>query len=476
MRGQGGFFLIFLFSLTISLLQSCSKEVPEEMMVGECFLPPTAEEEPNSQVRFLEANEGFSFSCQEALRVISYVERVHLAGEGIATVPLLQQGFRGIIASGRFSTPFFRVNTDKSSHRDYIENHIAFHLFPNQEEKLEGEISGLEKKEDLCSTAVTVVSELGTGLSKGSQDMKPYLLPLLLKSLVRNFVGSLDPHSRFYENLEYHYLITKREEEAKVVNTVAPLDKAYEGDGIVVQQLVHDEKAILAMELLEFKADTAEKFKEVYLGYYNRQEKITDLVIDLRRNQGGDAFVVADLLDLFLKKGLIHYMRERTMNGWQPYLHYATPGNELPGISDVDITILMSRVSASSAETFASAMQDYKRAVIVGERSFGKGTGQRNEFLRKLPVESKSCSILKLTQLEVFSPKGTPLQKRGVIPDVSFPKREEPQSYTLESAYPNALVAPSPIQTDFEEANALGNERWQKLKLEASSLIEEVSF
>ena len=104
------------------------------------------------------------------------------------------------------------------------------------------------------------------------------------------------------------------------------------------------------------------------------------------------------------------------------------------------MVVLINRASASASEIFAAALQDYGRAVVVGERSFGKGTVQS-----LIPIDNyaennteHSLGQLKLTLSQFFRINGGSTQNRGVIPDIRFPERAGADSYG-ESEYENAL-------------------------------------
>jgi carboxyl-terminal processing protease len=140
------------------------------------------------------------------------------------------------------------------------------------------------------------------------------------------------------------------------------------------------------------------------------------LVLDLRGNPGGLLGVAIDVCDRFLDDGVIVSTRRRGSGGAvvvEP--RRATPGSTLAG---VPIAVLIDGLTASAAEIVAACLQDHGRAVIVGSRSFGKGTVQSI-----IPL-SDGRRLLKLTTAEYVRPDETSVQRRGgepgwgVAPDV----------------------------------------------------------
>lgn len=132
------------------------------------------------------------------------------------------------------------------------------------------------------------------------------------------------------------------------------------------------------------------------------------LVIDLRGNPGGVLQGAIEMADGFLDEGLIVTTRGR--NATMQMEFEARPGQWLPG---VPILILVDRGTASASEVFAGALQDHGRAVVVGERSFGKGSVQS-----VLPL--RNGGGIKLTTARYYTPSGRSIQAEGIEPDVVY--------------------------------------------------------
>jgi len=133
-------------------------------------------------------------------------------------------------------------------------------------------------------------------------------------------------------------------------------------------------------------------------------------VIDLRSNPGGLLDQAIDVSDIFLERGEIVSQRGREKNDIER--RFATPGDLAHGLP---IIVLVDAGSASAAEIVAGALQDQKRALVMGERSFGKGSVQT-------VIELSDDTALKLTTARYFTPSGRSVQEGGINPDLVVPQ------------------------------------------------------
>ncbi len=137
-------------------------------------------------------------------------------------------------------------------------------------------------------------------------------------------------------------------------------------------------------------------------------EKLRGLVLDLRNNPGGVLNGAVGVSDAFLEQGLIVYTEGRIDDSSMKYS--ATPGDALNG---APLVILVNGGSASASEIVAGAMQDHKRGIIMGFKTFGKGSVQTIQELR-------NGSAVKLTTAQYFTPKGRSIQAEGISPDITL--------------------------------------------------------
>ncbi|HDN69040.1 MAG TPA: S41 family peptidase, partial [Gammaproteobacteria bacterium] len=132
------------------------------------------------------------------------------------------------------------------------------------------------------------------------------------------------------------------------------------------------------------------------------------LVLDLRNNPGGVVNGAVAVSDAFLKKGMIVYTEGRIADSRLRF--NATPDDVIDG---APLVVLVNQGSASASEIVAGALQDHKRAIIVGVQTFGKGSVQTI-----LPLSSDSA--LKLTTARYYTPSGRSIQAEGITPDIEL--------------------------------------------------------
>ncbi|MEZ5707925.1 MAG: S41 family peptidase [Blastomonas sp.] len=137
-------------------------------------------------------------------------------------------------------------------------------------------------------------------------------------------------------------------------------------------------------------------------------------VLDLRSNPGGLLDEAVAVSDVFLEKGEIVSQRGRHRGDIERF--YARPGDSAKGLP---VIVLVDSGSASASEIVAGALQDHHRALIMGERSFGKGSVQT-----LLPLSRTTA--LKLTTARYFTPSGRSVQEGGISPDIAVPQISDP--------------------------------------------------
>lgn len=162
-------------------------------------------------------------------------------------------------------------------------------------------------------------------------------------------------------------------------------------------------------------------------------QKVDGVVIDLRNNGGGALTEATALSGLFISSGPVvqvrdSYGRVKVNSDSDNQVFFNGP-----------LTVLINRYSASASEIFAAAMQDYGRAVVLGEQSFGKGTVQQHRSLNHLyDLFDKPLGHVQYTIQKFYRINGGSTQNLGVVPDISFPTAVDP-SETGESVEDNAL-------------------------------------
>jgi carboxyl-terminal processing protease len=164
-------------------------------------------------------------------------------------------------------------------------------------------------------------------------------------------------------------------------------------------------------------------------------------VLDLRSNPGGLLDQAVALSDLFLERGEVVSQRGRRRTDIERY--YAQPGDAAGGRPMV---VLIDSGSASASEIVAGALQEHRRALVLGERSFGKGSVQT-----LVPLGSGQTA-LRLTTARYFTPSGRSVQEGGITPDIMVPQLSDPDYRTRnrvrESDLRRHLVNETGVQED----------------------------
>jgi carboxyl-terminal processing protease len=163
-----------------------------------------------------------------------------------------------------------------------------------------------------------------------------------------------------------------------------------------------------------------------------KNEGVKGIIVDLRGNGGGSLTEATLLTGLFIDKGPVVQIR---------YANRVSVNRDTDGVVHYDgpLSVLVDRYSASASEIFAAALQDYNRALIVGEQTFGKGTVQQHRGLGRIydlyenPLGSVQFTIAKFYRID-----GGSTQHKGVVPDILLPSAIDPAEWG-ESQEENAL-------------------------------------
>ncbi len=142
------------------------------------------------------------------------------------------------------------------------------------------------------------------------------------------------------------------------------------------------------------------------------KNELKGLVLDLRNNPGGVLSAAADVSDAFIDEGKLVYTQGRIANS--DFEFNAKPGDIMNGSP---VVVLINSGSASASEIVAGALQDHKRAVVMGSKSFGKGSVQTIQELR-------SGGAVKITTARYFTPSGRSIQGEGITPDIILDRYE----------------------------------------------------
>lgn len=228
------------------------------------------------------------------------------------------------------------------------------------------------------------------------------------------------------------------------------------------------------VRISSFQSATGDNLKESLAALKKENNgNLSGLVLDLRNNPGGVLNAAVEVSDAFLKSGLIVYTKGRIANS---EMRFNAAPDDL--IDDAPMVVLINAGSASASEIVAGALQDSKRAIIMGEKSFGKGSVQTI-----LPTSNGAA--VKLTTARYYTPSGRSIQAEGIEPDIALaqmklealdksdfkPVKEADLSNHLQ----NAKEKPA-AQTDADNKDKAATETKDYALNEALNLLKGISI
>ncbi len=175
------------------------------------------------------------------------------------------------------------------------------------------------------------------------------------------------------------------------------------------------EPGFLYARIAQFQNGTGEDLAEAMARNEPDDGAVKGLVLDLRNNPGGLLGQAVSVSDLFLDSGLIVYTDGRLERQKQKF-----SATREDSRTDFPMVVLVNGGTASASEIVAGALQDHKRALIVGARTFGKGLVQTI-----LPLDDRSA--LRLTTAEYFTPNGRSIHETGIRPDIVMDRSAQPR-------------------------------------------------
>lgn len=187
---------------------------------------------------------------------------------------------------------------------------------------------------------------------------------------------------------------------------------------------------IAYIRISQFDGDIARTFYDLYNSLSSQGAKA--LIIDLRNNPGGDYGQVVAIADMLLPEGLIVYTEDR--NGKREEKRSDASALSIP------MTVLVNGFSASASEILSAALQDYKKAVVIGEKTFGKG------LVQTIDTSFANGAGFKYTISTYYSPNGHNIQHEGVKPDIEV---------KLDEAYASTPLSDIPEGKDNQLSAAL---------------------
>ncbi|QLB43316.1 MULTISPECIES: carboxy terminal-processing peptidase [Mannheimia] len=223
---------------------------------------------------------------------------------------------------------------------------------------------------------------------------------------------------------------------------------------------IEDSAAKLTVEKVDGKNVGVIKIPTFYIGLTEDVRKlltqmskknVEGLIIDLRENGGGSLTEVIELTGLFIKGGPVVQVQD----AFNRIKIYEDPESKI--IYDGKVMVMINRHSASASEIFAAAMQDYNRAIIVGQQTFGKGTVQQSRSLNFVyDLDKEPLGFIQYTIQKFYRIDGGSTQLKGVEPDIKFYEIINAEK-TGESFEDNALPWDKVPAAHYQEADNARN-------------------
>lgn len=335
----------------------------------------------------------------------------------------------GVVGAGRFSVFDVSMITKLGVMEQYVDDLFLYDVDKDalKEWIYKGYVAGLddiyagyytvEETQELMETTTGEYLGIGALMSQNMETGVVTLINVFNESpaekaglLDGDFLYKVDGEDIAGEDLTNIVSKVKGEEGTSVEITVLRGEELKEITVQVERGLVETET--VEYELMEDGVGYIKisEFDLVTLGQYEKalenlsEQGMERLVIDLRNNPGGNLDTVCDMLRLMLPEGLIVYTKDKDGNVEE---EHCDGSNEF----DMPLVVLTNGYSASAAEIFAGAIQDYEIGTIVGETTFGKGIVQT---LITLPDQS----LLKITTSEYYTPAGRNIHGTGIEPDI----------------------------------------------------------
>jgi carboxyl-terminal processing protease len=265
----------------------------------------------------------------------------------------------------------------------------------------DGEFGGLGITVGMRKGVLTIISPIeGTPADKAGVKAGDIILKIDNLSTLNMTIDEAVSHMRGKPKTKI-VLTVVRKDTAKpliipIIRDIIKIDSVY-------TKMIEKEN-ILYLRVTSFDKKVVEKAKEALLKHKN----IKGIILDLRNNPGGLLNQAVGLVDLFVDNGIIVSQRGRDKR--ENVKYNATKSATL---THVPMSVLVNGGSASASEIVSGSLQDHKRAVIIGEKTFGKGSVQVI-----LPINDTEA--LRLTIARYYLPSGRTIQAVGVIPDIEI--------------------------------------------------------
>lgn len=196
-------------------------------------------------------------------------------------------------------------------------------------------------------------------------------------------------------------------------------------------------------------------------------KKTKGIILDLRNNPGGQLGQAIDTVDLFVNNGVIVSQKGKDKRDNEEF-----KASSFKTITEVPLVVLVNGGSASASEIVSGALQDHKRAVVIGEETFGKGSVQR-----VIPIVDDGSEAIKLTVAKYYLPSGRTIQAKGIKPDIEvFPGKvisREKSEFSIKEANMRKHLEEELVKVEPKKAKKKDTKKDAKKKTDNTILTQE---
>lgn len=321
-------------------------------------------------------------SLSKLTKVIGTVEKYYV--DDIKLQEIVDKALKGLMQ-------------ELDAHSSYLDNKSSKEM--NIQTK--GEFGGLGITVGLRDGALTVISPIdGTPAYKAGIKSSDIILKINDKATLNMTLDDAVSIMRGKPNTDI-VLTVVRKGESK------PLKIKITRDIIKIQSVFSkniEKEDFLYIRISSFDSKVTEKLQEAIKNNKNTK----GIILDLRNNPGGLLSQAIGVVDSFVDEGVIVSQKGRSAEDEEKF-----NASSFNTVSKLPMVVLVNGGSASASEIVSGALQDHKRAIVIGEKTFGKGSVQA-----VLPINKDRTENIKLTIAKYYLPSGRTIQAKGVTPDV----------------------------------------------------------
>ena len=305
---------------------------------------------------------------------------------------------------------------------DPYSSYMSPELFKEMQTDTSGKFGGLGIEIGMESGVVKVISPIDdtpaekAGIKAGDYIVKIGTEQVQGKSLMEAVKLMRGPVGSSI-NLTVRRKNIKKPLEFKIVRKVIEVQS-------VNSEIISKDKNLGYIRLKSFNENSDKQFLKS-LKNFEKNSRIKGYILDLRNNPGGLLTQAINITDFFLNDGEIVSTKGRNISETRKF--FARKGDEVKG---KPIIVLINNGSASASEIFAGALKDHKRAIILGENSYGKGSVQSI-------IPLKNGGGMRLTISKYYLPSGKSISEVGVTPDIKVEENED--NFKIKSDRDNQL-------------------------------------